>query len=1415
MYLRRFIVYLTWVLGMYPSAVSGQEAEPLPSIQPSSVTTYDIDQGLSISCLREVFVDAKGRLWLNPCRYQDIYKGLGFYQFDGEKSHQVSPVTNNPSNQNLNWFLHGITPDGNLFGSDLTRRFVFVFDPESQQGQPFEFSEEERVMRVISDNTTNSIYAWTRTAKGHSIYRLSGADKVLLGEIPASDQHLPGKDFLPPAVVADGRLWFFDYLHGFFGFDLVSSTFDTYSWSALWPGLLPDAGHISMVANGKGQLLFFLQIQQGFFQFDIATASLAPELGLNQFMSTLSFHEFDGIEMLSDAQGNVLLLIDYINAASLTNSAGYAQSLVLLDTAGELFDLQPVAQAVATAGRYSTANANFAFSNDFREKINFVSNGGLAVVELPANLPIRTQILSKGCRAMAELNSETILALTDIGHIELVPISITNPSVVLEEWGHCPQPYKLPAFAQLIKPAPNELWFPTREGDLVRTNPSTNDCKAYNVGQSFDKFGLLSDNEAVLVGLDNVVYRFDMSTSSLHPFLLNGQPLNLGGSANEVHIAANGVAWIATLNGLWEIDFNLDKIRRWGKADGLADDRIFCIHEMENGTLWLGTFSAGIIVFDPQKGSMQVIGQESGLSNNTVVGILSDQQGDLWVSTFNRINVLTPNGEVLLKLNEEDGLNHQEFNRFSYLKLSNGDLAFGGVDGITILAPEGIKKALAPKDDLQIYLSSLSYFDKQQGEDVVFRDQLSSLATITLPPTHRYLYLDFALSSYSSPEKCNFSFRLIRRNGKDEERRGKWTSIGYNSELSLNDLSPGSYDIQVRGTDHKGRVTEHPITIPIHVKEFFYKTWWFYALCSLFLCSLVMIWIKRLQTEKIRLEAEVKKRTKQIQEDKALIEKQAEELQKLDEMKSRFFTNISHEFRTPLTIISGMVTQIRQHPEQWMEKGMELIHRNTKQLLNLINQILDLRKLESGAIKPNLIQGDIIPYLRYLSDSFMPLAELRGIRVHFLSTGSELVMDYDPDKMLHILSNLLSNAIKYTPDGGDIYVQIDQLNEVGQEWLHVRIRDTGQGIGPEALPYIFDRFYQVEDLASQKPQGSGIGLALTQEMVKLMKGTIEVDSAPGAGTTFFLKFPVNREAQLQEGFSKSLGKESMQTPLAGVPEKTQAALKVVEQSNDPGTMEEGSMEDNGLPTVLLVEDNADLRLYVTSFLENRYRVMTANDGGEGIRVATEKVPDLIVSDVMMPVKDGFELCNTLKNDERTSHIPIILLTAKADFDSKMSGLRKGADAYLTKPFEQEELLVRLEQLFSLRKKLQERYQNAALTPPSSPAPQAVYELEDAFIQKLRQLVLDNIAEEDFGIAHLCRGLQVSRTQLHNKIKALTGQSTSEFVRMVRLYKARELLQTTDLNVSEVGYEVGISSPAYFSRIYSEAFGEPPGNARNG
>ena len=525
----------------------------------------------------------------------------------------------------------------------------------------------------------------------------------------------------------------------------------------------------------------------------------------------------------------------------------------------------------------------------------------------------------------------------------------------------------------------------------------------------------------------------------------------------------------------------------------------------------------------------------------------------------------------------------------------------------------------------------------------------------------------------------------------------------------------------------------------------------------------------------------------EISTQKELLEKQKNKLEELDRMKSHFFTNISHEFRTPLTVIEGAIHEIR-HSGASPQKALEVIARNNNNLLLLVNQILDLRKLEAGKMKLDPVQGDVASYLNYLLESFHTLAASQNKNLHFLSHEPSIVMDYDPEKLLQIVSNLLSNAVKYTPEGKDIYVIVRRESRDKEQFL-LTVKDSGIGIPRDKLPYIFDRFYQLDDWIYRREESTGIGLALTRELAELMGGFIEVQSEPGQGTSFTVQLPVTNIAPVQAEYS----------PL-------QMPLIQVEETQPPDEEITANAETEALPYLLIIEDNPDVVRYTTTLLKGHYRTAVALDGEEGLKMAMESIPDLIISDLKMPRKNGYEVCQTLKTDNRTSHIPIVLVSAQADQEARNDGLRSGADAYLIKPFNQDELFIRLEQLIELRRRLRERYQNLA---PIAPSDDPVFHKEDAFIGELQATIEDHLDDENFGIPEICSVIGMSRSQLHLKIKALTNRSTSHYIRGFRLMRAREMFRTTDLNVTEVAFEVGFRDVAYFSRSFSAEFGLPP------
>lgn len=769
--------------------------------------------------------------------------------------------------------------------------------------------------------------------------------------------------------------------------------------------------------------------------------------------------------------------------------------------------------------------------------------------------------------------------------------------------------------------------------------------------------------------------------------------------------------------------------------------------------------------------------------------IAQDQKGNLWLAIIENGEVEIrkfkkgPEGDYIADPNIH--LRQSvvgEFIDWIYPDPENPDyIWFAGTHGLirfnSALHPKE-KQIKTPKTQIRsVYV---------KGDSLVFggapgRDRLEK----TLSYADNEIRFRYAAPFLKDPQKNSYQVFL---QGFDKA----WSPWTNESQKDYTNIPEGKYVFRVRARDYAGKLANES-SLSFRIAAPWYRSPWTYTLYLLLLGLLIralLYWrFRHLEGRNNRLEDIVNIRTRELKKEKDRVEKQREKLKELDELKSQIFTNLSHEFRTPLTVILGMANQIKHSPEKWLDRGVNMIERNGSSLLNLINQLLDLQKLSAGRLRTQYIHGDIIQYIQYVFESFQSLALLKDQQLHFLSSESQYFMDYDPNKLLHIISNLLSNAIKFTPDKGNIYLQLDVYREHETEMLRIRVKDTGKGIAPENLPFIFDRFYQVEEKGSA--QSTGIGLALTYQLIKLMHGDIKVSSKLAKGSSFEVLLPVTNKAELKEFSGNNLHI---------------SPYKQVESKEEISCPKAG-----GRASLLIVEDNADLMQYLLSCLEGKYELFMARDGQEGFDLALKHVPDLIISDVIMPNKNGFEFCAELKTDPRISHIPVVLLTARFDEQSRIEGFKHGADAYLAKPFNPEELSIRLEQLLKIRQELQKRYQE-----PDWIGAKDVIEptQEDEFILQLKQVVEEHLDEEDFKVVDLCREMGLSRTQLHQKIKALTGRPTSHFVRSIRLQKARNMLQHANLNISEIAYSVGFSDPRYFSRTYAEEFGETPSRTRS-
>lgn len=856
-----------------------------------------------------------------------------------------------------------------------------------------------------------------------------------------------------------------------------------------------------------------------------------------------------------------------------------------------------------------------------------------------------------------------------------------------------------------------------------------------------------------------------------------------------------GNTWIGGYGGLQKFDGKY--FTYYTQKEGLRSNRVVTLLEDSKGRIWVGTDDAGVHCFDGK--SFKNYATIDGLTSNEIWTITEDAQGNIWLGADECLNMLIFEEDEPKKLKKVieycnmNGLRGAEFFANTGILDSQGRMWWGTNRTLLRVSSQYVQLLRnAPKialEEIEIAQNRLDFRQLSDsikaGKDWKLKDKkhldLAQIRFEDIPPFYNYptalrlpyhlnqINFRFTAFNYPYPERLKFSYFI---DGIDKQ----WSEPIHENKIEYRNIPPGKYILQAKAVGEE-QIWSEVFEYSFVVWPPWWQTWWAYALWFALISSVLYGFYRFTLLRKLE-----KTETKRVKE--------------MDTLKNRLYTNITHEFRTPLTVIMGVNQQIQGHPSQ-----TELIARNSQNLLGLVNQMLDLSKLESGKLKVDYIQGDVILYVRYLTASFHSLAHEKDIQLVFQSEDEKLLMDYDEAKLLQIINNLLSNALKFTPKGGKVLVEISKSRTEKKGYLQIKVKDSGIGISSEQLPHIFERFYQIDNSSTRKGEGTGIGLTFTKELVKLLEGEMSVKSKKGEGTEFIILLPIQHNASLVSSSSPSLLQTSALPSVQLVYEKEE-------------TQEETSSED--FPELLIIEDNPDVVLYIKSILQNEYRIHIAENGNLGIEKALEFIPDIIISDVMMPEKDGYEVCEILKQDERTSHIPIILLTAKSTREDKLEGLKYGADAFLTKPFDKEELLIRLRKLIDTRQKIQTHFQKSIIssnltnkeqTPPKTES------LEDRFLKRLNAILHQNISDETFGIEELCEAMQISRVQLHRKLKALTNLSTSIYIRQVRLLKAQELLQNTEMNISEVAYAVGFKDPAYFTRKFTEVFGKPPRESR--
>ena len=929
------------------------------------------------------------------------------------------------------------------------------------------------------------------------------------------------------------------------------------------------------------------------------------------------------------------------------------------------------------------------------------------------------------------------------------------------------------------------------EGKLIHYQPGSNRTEVFQYAldpqRYFDVLALRYEApDVVWVYLPYRMLRFDQKTRQFTSYdygeLTLGEP-----SVIAVAVTADGSQWIALPKSIVRAQRDAAGGYRFSKLQNdPADRNSLPINNVKSlltdppdaDILWIGTGGGGLSRLDTRTGHFTHLNTQNGLSNDVVYGIVAESptppEGEvLWLSTNKGLTKFTSATRQFQYFLQSDGLPGNEFNTYAYGKMPDGRLVFGGVNGLTVFNPRDLSSNTQPP---KVRLTAL----RINGLPVGPRDSAALLPqgiefteTIELSFSQNNLLFQFAALDYAKPERNQFRFFL-------EGAEAEWAHRGFEHTAQYLNLSPGTYTFKVKAANSDGVWNDVPATLRIVIHSPWYASRWAWALYFLMAGS-AAYGFYRSQLRRRLEHAETRR------------------LQELDQVKTRLYTNITHEFRTPLTVILGVTEQVKQYLAGQGAKKQELlvetVQRNGSQLLLLINQLLDLSKLEAGNMTLQLQRGDLVVFVKYITESFHSYATGQGVQLHFLSDVPALEMNYDPEKMQMILANLLSNAIKFTPAGGHIYVQIKEVVQKKQPWLSLRVKDTGTGIAPEKLPYVFDRFYQADDSSTRHRGGTGIGLALVRELVKLMEGEIQVNSKPGEGAVFTVLLPLTSHLEA--------------IAPADLPVLPSFLAAAPAQISGSWPEQDASGESDKRPLVLIVEDHADVADYVAACVRDHYQVILARNGRAGIEQALETIPDLVISDIMMPEKDGFEVGERLKNEERPSHIPIVLLTAKAGVEDRIAGLRRGADAYLAKPFHPDELRAVLSNLLELRQKLQAKYANrdwgSAAGEPDTPTP----DNEDVFLQKLRAAVESRLSDSSLTGEDVCRTLGMSYPVVYRKLSALTGRSLNVYIRLIRLQKARQLLLSTTLTVSEIAFDVGFNDPKFFSRVFSEEFDATP------
>jgi len=884
-------------------------------------------------------------------------------------------------------------------------------------------------------------------------------------------------------------------------------------------------------------------------------------------------------------------------------------------------------------------------------------------------------------------------------------------------------------------------------------------------------------NNSIWIGTSNGLAQFDKKTNSFNRYTLAG---NRNVAIRSIKEDSKGNLWIGTY-GMGVITYNYTTkhvdLQPTNLSPHIVSDLL-----INGDSIWIATQGEGLFFYNTRNKKNAIYNTTNGLLSNYLGSLKRDASGKIWIGTSRGLSRIDTKTKEVETFRSGDGIQNREFSERAALDLPNGRLAFAGFGGINIFNPQNVtKNDKCPRVIFTklLVFNEISTPSNNKHTYSPLKENITLAKTIELKYKQSVFTIEFIGIDYNANQKIQYAYFL---KGSDK----KWNKLGNQNSVTFRNLQPGQYVFQVKASSPDAVWDDKNFaSLTIVVRPPWWASWWAYLIYFiLFVVIAYVAW----SYVNIRINT-----ANRLKIERARREKDEE----LHQEKLQFFTNISHEFRTPLTLIMGPLEKMHYDETDPDKKAnIKLMLRNTDRLLTMVNQLLDFRKTERGQMKLKVQHLDVITAVHEIIQSFEDLRKQRNINLNYVYAEKELLAWFDLEFINKSLTNLLSNAFKFTPERGEITITVSQTTDAqNNRNLELTVDDNGIGIQSKDLDKIFDRFYQCKEQSTLQ-QGSGIGLHLVKNLIELHHGKIEVESIPMVHTAFKITIPIDKNAYLVgefmdetiQMFKPSFSKQEEATP-----------SMLANQSTDDLTKQEHKKR------ILVVEDNIEIRSYIRSIIGSNYLVEEAENGVKGLEAVGLHDFDLIISDLMMPEMDGLEMCKHLKNSIETNHIPIILLTAKSDIENRIEGLSIGADSYITKPFHPQHLTIRVEKLIELREMLKERYSkrislgelNNSITKSNSP--------DEQFLQKAISIILNRMIESEFNGDTLANELCISRMGLHRKFKALTGQSTGEFIRNIRLKKACELLSLQNKNISEVCYDVGFNSPSYFTTCFTEVY----------